>query len=282
VEFSMFYRVVMQGRTVGGADLSTVKREFVRVTGLPVGVADDMFGGMPKVIKRKVEQADAERIAATLRAIGAAATVERENGAVDDGDGTDEGIEIIAAPLGNGPPTVAPGIAPTEAAAVPRKKSRLRGIAEKWPVLVGTAAIVGGGAYYAEDVSGWVSSLRPAPAAHAPKPATRPAGTEDGPRDATLFNASLLHGPWRCVDQRTGLGVYWSYASDGSLVFHGEVLSDRPAAGSVTATAWRLEGGKLLHSNPQGEADAYKVANLTLSRLRYVGDRGLEIECRRP
>jgi len=61
----MFYRVVMQGRTLGGADSAVVKREFVRVTGLPVRVADDMFSGMPNVIKRRVEQADAERIAAT-------------------------------------------------------------------------------------------------------------------------------------------------------------------------------------------------------------------------
>jgi hypothetical protein len=100
---------------------------------------------------------------------------------------------------------------------------------------------------------------------------------------AVALNASLLHGPWRCVDQRTGLGVYWSYAADGGLVFHGEVLSDRAApAGSGSAVGWRLDGAKLLHKHAQGEVDAYKVANLTLSRLRYVGDRGLEIECRRP
>ena len=101
----MFYRVVMQGRTVGGAELAAVKREFVRVTGLPVGVADGMFGGMPQVIKRKVPQSDAERIAATLRAIGAAATVEREVAGSEPEDETDEGINIIASPLGNGPPT---------------------------------------------------------------------------------------------------------------------------------------------------------------------------------
>src|SRR5690242_18941189 len=121
----MFYRVVMQGRTVGGAELATVKREFVRVTGLPVRVADDMFGGMPKVIKRKVPQADAERIASTLRAIGAAATVEREVGVVDAEDATHEGIEIIAAPLGHGPPTVAPGMTPPETPAASRPKKGL-------------------------------------------------------------------------------------------------------------------------------------------------------------
>ena len=277
----MFYRVVMQGRTVGGADLAIVKREFVRVTGLPVRVADDMFGGMPKVIKRKVEQADAERIASTLRAIGAAATVERETGAVDE-DETDEGIEIIAAPLGNGPPTVIPGMA-AETTNAPRKSGRVRKLAEKWPILVGTIGLVGAVAYFADEVSGWVSSLRPAPAPQAPRPAAKNADADDGRAVTTSFNVSLLHGPWRCVDQRTGLGVYWSYAPDGALVFHGEVLSDRPAStGQSVATGWRLEDGRLLHRHSAGEVDAYKVANLTLSRLRYVGDRGLEIECRRP
>ena len=279
----MFYRVVMQGRTVGGADLSSVKREFVRVTGLPVSVADDMFAGMPKVIKRKVAQADAERIAATFRAIGAAAIVEREAGGVDADDATDEGIEIIAAPLGNGPPTVAPGMVPPVAqATAPLKKNWVRDLRDKWPVVLGTFALLGTGLYFAPEVSDWVASLRTAPEAAPPKPAALQPAAEAAAESAAL-NASLLHGPWRCVDQRTGLGVYWSYAADGGLVFHGEVLSDRPAPpGTSTATGWKLEGAKLLHKHAQGEVDAFKVANLTLSRLRYVGDRGLEIECRRP
>ena len=87
----MFYRVVMQGRALGGADLNDVKRDFVRVTGLPVPVAEQLFGGMPQVIKRQVPQTDAERIVATLRAIGAAATVEREPPGAE--DETPEGIQ---------------------------------------------------------------------------------------------------------------------------------------------------------------------------------------------
>jgi hypothetical protein len=278
----MFYRVVMQGRTVGGAELAAVKREFVRVTGLPVSVADDMFGGMPKVIKRKVQQADAERIAATLRAIGAAATVERENGVVDAGDSDDNGIEIIAAPLGNGPPTVIPGTAPAEAPPPAKRKPWMRDLREKGPVVAGTLALVAAAVYFADEVSGLVSSFLPAPVVEAPKPVARPAaGAEEGPR-SVAFNASLLHGPWRCVDQRTGVGVYWSYVADGSLIFHGDVLSDRPAATAEMATAWKLEGARLIHQHPEAGADTFKVAALTLSRLRYVGEKGLEVECRRP
>ena len=277
----MFYRVVMQGRTVGGVELATVKREFVRVTGLPVRVADEMFGGMPKVIKRKLAEADAERIAATLRAIGAAATIEREVGTPDD-DESDEGIEIIAAPMGHGPPTVIPGMVPQEAASPrSRRMAWLRDLGEKLPMVLGTCAVVGAGVYFAPEVSGWVSSFRPAPEVAKPKQAARPPAAESADADVQ-FNASLLHGPWRCVDQRTGLGVYWSYAADGSLVFHGDVLSDRPATNAVAPTAWKLEGGKLVHRHEQGEVDAFKVAFLSLTRLSYVGERGLEIECRRP
>jgi hypothetical protein len=84
------------------------------------------------------------------------------------------------------------------------------------------------------------------------------------------------------VDQRTGLGVYWSYGPDGGLVFHGDVLSDRLAPPPTAATGWRLEGGKLLHRHAQGEVEAFNVSVLTLARMRYAGERGLEVECRRP
>jgi hypothetical protein len=277
----MFYRVVMQGRTVGGAELATVKREFVRVTGLPVRVADEMFGGMPKVIKRKLAAADAERIAATLRAIGAAATIEPEVGATPDDDPSDEGIEIIAAPL-SGPPTVTPGMTPAEPAAPrSRKPAWVRELREKWPMVLGTFTVIGAAVHFAPEVSGWVSSFRPPQEVAKPKAPPRPSAAETAEAQAQ-FNASLLHGPWRCVDQRTGLGVYWSYAADGALVFHGDVLSDRPAADTTAPTGWRLEGAKLVHRHERGGADAFKVAFLSLTRLRYLGDRGLEVECRRP
>jgi hypothetical protein len=276
----MFYRVVMQGRTVGGADLAVVKREFVRVTGLPVNVADDMFGGMPKVIKRKLEEADAERIAGTLRAIGAAATIEREVGVVDDGDDADEGIDIIAAPLGNGPPTVTPGMAPPADVAPPRKGMQwLTNVREKAPIVIGTLAIVGAAVYFApKSRAGCRAFARPSPRYRSGRPCRAGAGSSDGCRRGQSI---VVHGPWRCVDQQTGLGVYWNYGSDGALTFHGDVLSDRSAPSNAAANGWRIEGGKLLHKHAQGEVDAFNVSVLTLSRMRYVGDRGLEVECRR-
>jgi len=276
----MFYRVVMQGRTVGGADLAAVKREFVRVTGLPVNVADGMFGGMPKVIKRKLVEADAERIAGTLRAIGAATTIEREVGVVDDADDVDEGIDIIAAPLGNGPPTVTPDMVPEEAAPPARRMQWMTRLRQKAPVVLGTLAIVGAAVYFAPEVSGWVSSFRtPAPP---PAKSAEPVEPGEATLAAVAINASLVHGPWRCVDQQTGLGVYWNYGPDGALVFHGDVLSDRSAPSTTAANGWGIEGNKLLHKHARGEVDAFSVSVLTLSRMRYVGDRGLEIECRRP
>lgn len=279
----MFFRVVMQGRTVGGADVAVVKREFVRVTGLPVRVADDMFGGMPKVIKRKAEQADAERIAATLRAIGAVATVERETPGAADDDDDDEGIEIIAGPL-SGPPTVAPGIMPQEAPAPARKKPRWMGaVRENLLAVLGLLILLGAGVYFGPEASDYIASLRKAPDAPARKPAGSAAADPSATGQSLTFNVTLLHGPWRCVDQRTGLGVYWSYNADGGLMFHGEVLSDRAMPPGATApTAWRLENGKLLHQHAGGEVETFKVGFLSLARLRYFGDRGLEIECRRP
>ncbi len=277
----MFYRVVMQGRTVGGADVAVVKREFVRVTGLPVRVADDMFGGLPRVIKRKAEQADAERIAATLRAIGAAATVEREIPGTADDDDTDEGIEIIANPL-SGPPTIAPGITPQEAPAPAKKKPRWIGqVRDRLPALLGVLAILGAALYFGPDISEYVASLRQPQSAASTKTPGKAAAATSAAGQTVTFNATLLHGPWRCVDQRTGLGVYWSYNADGSLVFHGEVLSDR-AVVSEAPKAWRLEGARLQHNYAGGEADAYRVGFLSLARLSYTGGRGLEVECRRP
>ncbi|MFO1311511.1 MAG: ribosomal protein L7/L12 [Burkholderiales bacterium] len=279
----MFYRVVMQGRTVGGADIAVVKREFVRVTGLPVRVADDMFGGMPKVIKRKAEQADAERIAATLRAIGAAATVERETPGTADDEAEDEGIEIIANPL-SGPPTVAPGITPQDAPAPAKKWPRWMGhLRENVPVLLGLLALLGAAVYFGPEASDYLATLRKPANPPAPKAAASASAEQSAAGQSLTFNVTLLHGPWRCVDQRTGLGVYWSYNADGGLIFHGDVLSDRAAPPGTTApTAWRLDSGKLLHQHPDGEVETFKVGFLSLARLRYVGERGLEVECRRP
>jgi hypothetical protein len=262
----MLYRVVMQGRTLGGADVDEVKRQFVRVTGLPADAADQLFDGMPQVIKRQLQEADAQRIAATLRAIGAAATVERELPSTED-------------------ETVIPGsAAPTVMTAdVSRRARLLRATRAKWPLLAGSVVLVAGAILLAPFVDDLVqrSGPTPAPSRVVPKQSPAPEAGELAP----AMNASLLHGPWRCTDQRTGVSTYWSYVANGTLIFHGDVLTDAPtprgAASSVPAE-WKLDGKQLLHIFAQRAPDTYTVAELTLARLQYGDGRGLEIQCRRP
>ena len=77
---------------------------------------------------------DAERIAATLRAIGAAATVEREIAGSEEESAAE--IRIIANPLNSGPPTIIPGTGPatSEPANASRAGRWLRKAVEKGPV----------------------------------------------------------------------------------------------------------------------------------------------------
>jgi len=276
----MFYRVVMQGRTLGGWDVAAVKRDFVRVTGLSAKAAEDLFGGMPKVIKRQMAQSDAERIAATLRAIGAAATVERELAGTE--DKTPEGIRIVATPLNSGPPTVIPGMEPPVEPPVPKSKARrvLDALAEKWPVIAGAAAVIAGAVLLAPYADELLTKMRRAPAAAVAKASPTPV---EPVLPTAALNPTLLQGPWRCVDQRTGVSTYWSYSPDGILIFHGDVLSDRPAPrNSSTPTMWKLDDRRLLHTFDQHAPETYTVAELTLTRLRYGNERGLDIACRRP
>ena len=279
----MFYRVVIQGRVIGNADLEKVKRDFVRVTGLSAHVVENFFGGMPQVIKRQVERLDAERIAATLRAIGAAATVERETPGEEE---TAEGHRVITSPLHNGPPTIIPGSMPASGAtAAPSRLARLVGSArDRWPLLVGIVALGGATIVLAPFVSDLleVSTRPPAPVAR-PAPAPAPAPPAEEP--AASLNAAFLQGPWRCTDQRTGVSTYWTYGDNGALVFHGDVLRDGAApvvAGSVAPAGWQFEGQRLLHTYAGRAPDALVVSELTLTSLRYGDARGLYVECRRP
>jgi hypothetical protein len=278
----MLYRVVMQGHTLGGADVAEVKQHFVRVTGLPARVAEELFRGMPQVIKRQLSQTDAERIAATLRAIGAAAIVERELAGTE--EQTPEGIRVVAAPLNAGPPTVIPGSValPVSTPAPSRYARLLRATRAKLPRIIGGAVLVAGAILLAPVADDLVRSLHrdSAPAQVAPKRTPAPDTAHPAP-----MNAALLHGPWRCVDQRTGASTYWSYGEDGALIFHGDVLSDQPPPRAIAASAptgWKLEDRHLLHTFAQRAPDTYTVADLTLSRLRYGDERGLDIQCRRP
>jgi hypothetical protein len=281
----MFYKVVMQGRTLGGAEVVDVKREFLRVTGLPASFAEHLFEGIPQVIKRQVSQPDAERIAATLRAIGAAATIEREFGAPE--DETPEGIRIVATPL-SGPPSIIPGTTPAAAEApAPSKPARaLRAAREKLPMLVGSVVVIGVAVAAAPFVDDLLQLLRPpeppAPVAARKAPAT--AVAEPAASDIPL-NPTLLHGPWRCVDQNNGTPDYWTYDPDGVLIHHGdtfkEITAGKVVAGSPPMT-WKVEGRRLLHAVPSQSADAYAVTDLTLMRLRYSNQKGHDIQCRRP
>jgi hypothetical protein len=279
----MFYRVVIQGRTMKGADMDEVKRQFVRVTGLPVRAAEQILGGMPKVIKRKLPQPDAERIAATLRAIGAAATVEREQ-AGSEGE-TDEGFEVIATPLNSGPPTVVPGAVtlPGNTPVAPRHRRLLRAVLAKVPHIVGGILLVGGAVLVAPVVDDFVADMRRAPASAPVAPAQ--AGPAEAVQTVQVLNANFLHGPWRCTDQRTGASTFWTYEPTGALTFHGDVFSERPARTSTDTPAqpvgWTLEGQRILHTLAEGASNAYTVGELTLSRFRYA-DSKLEIQCRRP
>ena len=280
----MFYRVVIQGRTMKGADLDEVKRHFVRVTGLSVRAAEQILGGMPKVIKRKLPQPDAERIAATLRAIGAAATVERELAGSE--DETDEGFEVVATPLNNGPPTIIPG-AVTQPGTTPvasRHWRVLRTVLAKVPLVIGAVLLVAVAVHFAPVVDDFVADIRRAPPASAPVAPVRAAQPEPV-QAAQVLNANFLHGPWRCTDQHTGASTYWTYAPTGALTFHGDVWSERPARTSTDTptppVGWTLEGRRILHALAEGASNSYTVGELTLSRLRY-GDGKLEIQCRRP
>jgi hypothetical protein len=274
----------MQGRTLDSADVAEVKRHFVRVTGLPPSVAAQFFGGAPQVIKRQLPLPDAERIAATLRAIGAAATVERELPGTE--NETPEGIHVIATPLNAGPPTIIPGSValPVSTPALSRQARLLRAVRAKLPLILGGGALVAGAillAPFAEDLMrDW--RRNPAPAEVAPTRTPEPDIAQSAPPP---LNATLLHGPWRCVDQRTGASAYWSYVESGALIFHGDVLSDRPPPPAIAASAptgWKLDGRHLLHTFAQRAPDAYTVTDLSLSRLRYGDERGLDIQCRRP
>lgn len=279
----MFYRVVIQGRTLGGADLDEVKHHLVRVTGLSLGVAEELLGGMPQVIKRRVQQTDAERIAATLRAIGAAATVEREDpGAEVEAVG---GIRVAATPFNNGPPSIIPGAeAPVAVVpAVSRRKRLLRATRSKWVLPIGAAVAIAAAILLGLVVEYLVADTHGVPApvvaarVHAPTPEVEPV--------SPVLNANLLQGPWRCTDQRTGVSAYWSYGAGGALTYHGDILSERPATGAPAEsapTAWKLDGQLLVHSFAQQPPVTYNVTQLTLARLQYGGERRLEVECRRP
>ena len=276
----LFYRVVLQGRAAGDQDIDTVKREFARVTGMPENVTERLFARTPQPLKERVSQADAERIAATLRAIGAAVTVERDVLATL--DAVDGGAKEILPPDHRGPPTIVPGSQPAPAVpptAAQRLRRRLRPYV---PLLVG-APLVGVLlvvlAPYAEE---WTRTLRPAPPAPA-APVLKPQLAQAS-APAVVRTASVLHGPWRCTDQRTGMATYWTLAADGTLTYHGETFKERTSRidDPSIPIRWQFADDRLVFSFAQKPAASYAVTDLNLTRLRYGDGRDFDIQCRRP
>jgi hypothetical protein len=279
----MFYRVVLQGHVAHGADMAEVKREFMRITALPSSVTDRLFGGMPKIIKRRVPEADAERIALTLRAIGAAATIERE---LETGpDASPEGPATLA-PLG-GTDTISFHDSPPVVAPVSSKMSRWPSFAWRWlPWLVASGVGLALVPVAAPIVDDWVRRARVVPAV-IPKPASKVVASDVKP-EIVAPKSENLHGPWRCTSQSTGRSNYWLYNADGTLGFYGEsdFASGKPAIASADVpTRWTLQGDKLAwsYAGHQPKADAaIKVLDLSLMKFTYIDPSREAFSCRRP
>ena len=255
-------------------------REFARVTGMPQNVTEDLFAKAPQLLKDRAAEADAERIATTLRAIGAAVTVERDLLASQ--EAVDGGVQELVAPNHRGPPTEAPGSvpapAPTPLSAVQRLRRRLR---PRLRILVGASLaviLVVALAPFADDI---LRALDPMPVV--PPVPVKPSAVET-PTPAAPPKAIDLHGAWRCTDQRTGLSVYWTFEADGTLTFHGDTFKDGPplASDPDVPTGWQLTGDRLEFTFARKPPIAYTVSELSFSQLHFSDGRNLDIRCRRP
>jgi hypothetical protein len=278
---SMFYRVVLQGRAAGDRDMATVKREFARVTGMPQDVTERLFAHAPHPLKERVAQADAERIAVTLRAIGAAVTVERD--LLASLDSVEGDAQEIMPPEHRGPPTVVPGSEAAAAPAPPTASQRmLRRLRPFLPYFIGIPLMIGALlllAPFADDALRALQPVRTKP----PEP-PRPVPVEVAPAPLLPPNANVLNGPWRCTDQRTGLSTYWTFGADGTLVFHGDTFKEDPArtADGTVPTGWHYEDARLVMTFADKPPLSYPVSDMSLSRLRYGDGNETDIQCRRP
>ncbi|MCC7327205.1 MAG: hypothetical protein IT521_10435 [Burkholderiales bacterium] len=277
---SMFYRIVLQGRSSGAQDLVAVQAEFARVTGLPMDVTESLFAQTPRPIKERLAQADAERIAATLRAIGAAVTVERD--LLASLDSLDNGVHELVAPDHRGPPTIVPGSEPGPASTQITAAQRLRKrFGRHLPLAVGAPLAIALLVPLASMVEDAVSSFRPA---RAVAPAASKPALADAPAPVARPNASTLHGPWRCTNQNNGLSVYWDFGADGALAFYGDTYKGNAphAADPAIPNGWQLNDEHLVFTFVRGNPVAYAVSEFNLTRLRYGDGRDVDIQCRRP
>lgn len=267
----MLYRIVLHSNFPVGADPAAVKREFARVTGLTHDVTEQVFAPATTILKRQVTRADAERIAATLRAVGVQTTVELEGGAPD--------------PVPLGDPTLAPAMdALAQADTKPSPAKRLTGRLRRYTdvaLMIGVLALLGWAL-----VPVYERMHPPAEVARpAPKRAAAPVEAVPPPVE---FKSTNLEGPWRCTNQRTGLIQYWLYRADGSLMFNGEIpfsQGETPQTGPDVPSGWKLVGNKVLWfypDKPPEAARANAVRDLTLTRLDFDDGRGDTVSCRRP
>ena len=271
----MLYRIVLHSKFPEGSDPATVKREFARVTGLTRDVTAQLFAPASTVIKRQVQRADAERIAATLRAVGVQTTVELEGGAPDN------------VPLGD--PTIAPAldalaVAPVMPSPTKRLAGRLRRYTDVVLMIVAFAGLGWALLQVYEYLHPPVDLTKSVPKPVAPRP---PIAESAAPVPAPL-KAANLEGPWRCTHQRTGLVQYWLYRGDGTLLFNGEAdfsKGEKPQEGPDVPAGWRLAGNKVLWLYPGKPDDAARgntVIVLTLTRFDFEDGKGDTISCRRP
>jgi hypothetical protein len=271
----MFYRIVLQVHAQGGAALDEVKRQFSSVTGLPANVTEQLFAAAPTVLKRQVEQADAERISQTLRAIGANVTVEP--------------VFHVPVPVGIDPVTV-PGL-PRTAAAIElppppvteqATRSSMRRRAARLAKVVAAAVVLAGAivvAYqYEESLRDARQSARPASVAK------KPAHAADASPEAPAFTREHVVGPWRCTDQNTGASTYWVYGEDGVLSYHGDDANhgDKPILRPDLPIAWALDGDRLTWRYEAAPPRTIVLDRLALMQLDYRDAQGDAIRCRRP
>jgi hypothetical protein len=280
----MLYRVVLQGHVAQGADVTEVKREFMRITALPSSVTERLFGGTRKVIKRQMPEADAERIALTLRAIGAAATIERE---LDAGpDVGPEGPATLAPLVGSDPGPLLLDSPPVDAP-VATKSSRWRALARRsLPWLAAAGVCMALAPLAAPVVDEWVLRAPAVPPASL-KPVPKATAAEEKPELVPL-KPENLHGPWRCTNQTTGRSLYWLYNADGTLDFFGEsdFASGKPLTASADVpTDWTLEGNHVTWSYASQGPHATvvnTVLDLSLTKFNYIDSSRIPIACRRP
>jgi hypothetical protein len=271
----MFYRIVLQSHAQKGAALDEVKRQFSSVTGLPQSVTDQLFAAAPTVLKRQVEQADADRISQTLRAIGANVTVEpvfHTPVPVGLDPVTVPGLPSAAASIELPPPPVAEQVTRPP---LRRRATRLVKAVVAVVILAGALVV----AYQYEE------SLREA--RHSPRQVPvvkKPVNAADAPPEVPAFKPAHIVGPWRCTDQNTGASTYWVYGEDGALAYYGDDANhgDKPIVRPGLPIGWALDGNRLTWRYEAAPSRTVVLDTLVLMELDYRDAQGDAIRCRRP